>query len=294
MPSQEDWILRAARLFPSPTHDHIRTSDIPLVLICLDIDDEDLSIRRALGVGRVREIPVSNLVRVLSPILAAENSASERYMMFKTFDKYESGTVSLIDLQRVAVGAGLLTAKECSRIMQTLSNCSNGMTFDHWCYILKDETDESASIAAGGGTAGSAFGRAGGDGSHQNSLSNSLALGRSVSGGPDISGVSKPDSPSNSRVVAAGTTGGGGGGGSNSPKSPTTRSRGSSRIGGDRDRQPLSASRKGSLPPSPYSSPPSRGRAESFIISQPSTSLSRMPAVGGFQLERETLPTGMH
>jgi Ca2+-binding EF-hand superfamily protein len=147
MPSQEDWILGAARLFPSPTPDHIRTSDIPLVLICLDIDDEDLLIRRALGVGRVREIPVANLVRVLSPILPAENSASERYTMFKTFDKYGNGVVNVRDLQRVAVGAGLLTSKECERIMSTLANTGNGMTFDHWCYVLKDETGEEEAIA---------------------------------------------------------------------------------------------------------------------------------------------------
>jgi hypothetical protein len=147
MPSQEEWILGAARLFPSPNPDHIRTSDIPLVLICLDIDDEDLLIRRALGVGRVREIPISNLVRVLSPILPAENSASERYTMFKTFDKYENGVVNVRDLQRVAVGAGLLTAKECERIMSTLANTGNGMTFDHWCYVLKDETGEEQEMA---------------------------------------------------------------------------------------------------------------------------------------------------
>lgn len=212
MPSQEEWILRAARLFPSPTPDHIRTSDIPLVLICLDIDDEDLSIRRALGVGRVREIPVSNLVRVLTPILPAENSASERYMMFKTFDKYNTGIVSLTDFQRVAVGAGLLTAQECARIMSTLSNTGGDkMTFDHWCYILKDETNSD-------------------DGSQDgNSLGASMNLGRSISGGNNTNTNSPGAILSlNPNTVSAGS-------GSNSPKSPqavTMRSRGSSRIGG--------------------------------------------------------------
>jgi hypothetical protein len=147
MPSQEYWIVRAAKLFPASLPDHIRTSDIPLVLICLDIDDEDMSIRRALGVGRVREIPIANLVRVLSSFLPAENSASERLAMFRSFDEYNEGAVGLHDLQRIAVGAGLLSPDECERIMAVLANTGNGITFDHWCTLLKDEAINDAAAA---------------------------------------------------------------------------------------------------------------------------------------------------
>lgn len=159
MPSQEDWILRAARLFPSPTPDYIRTSDVPLVLICLDISDDDMQIRRALGVGRVREIPIANLVRMLSPILPAENSSTERFTMFRVFDEWGNGVVGLQDLQRVALGARLLTAKECERIMNSLANTGNGITFDRWCHLLRDEsTPASTELSGGESQLGATFG----------------------------------------------------------------------------------------------------------------------------------------
>ena len=147
MPSQSDAILRAARLFPCATPDHMRTADVPLVLICLDINDNDLAISRALGVGRIRESPISRLVRVLTPILPAENSASERYTMFKEFDEYGTGIVSRHDLERVAVGAGLLTVRECARIMDSLANTNQGITFDRWCQVLRDEAGAPAAVA---------------------------------------------------------------------------------------------------------------------------------------------------
>ena len=255
MPTQEEWILGAARLFPSPNPDHIRTTDIPLVLICLDIDDEDLLIRRALGVGRVREIPIANLVRVLSPILPAENSASERYTMFKTFDKYENGVVNVRDLQRIAVGAGLLTSKECERIMSTLSNTGNGMTFDHWCYILKDETGEEEEMANSG---------------NPNYIGKSQSLNSSTRLNPN----SLDNNNDNS--------------GGNSPRA--ARSRGSSRIGGTTSGANNNASRSGSL--TPQSSPTARqGRSDSTVIRNSVPPMK--PLEGSPQNEKESVPGGM-
>lgn len=84
------------------------------------------------------------------------------------------------------------------------------MTFDHWCHILKDETEEE---------------NASGGASHEGSLGNSIHLGRSVSGGKDGGSSHATNSPTSASLA-----------GGNSPRSPEkqniVRSRGSSRIGG--------------------------------------------------------------
>jgi Ca2+-binding EF-hand superfamily protein len=135
----DEWIQAAARLF-APAHDAtwINTSDVALVLLCLNIDDTDGAIGRALGVGRQREVSIEAVVRVLYPFLPEENSAAERLECFQFFDDDSKGAVSKHDLVR-AVG-GLLTGGECGRLVEKLGT-SKGITYAEWCKLLPESSD---------------------------------------------------------------------------------------------------------------------------------------------------------